>query len=128
MDVNRTFEERNFQQPVYYIGAFEFNVLKSELVLSVLSNTSSDEIEGTFTFQNISSYSGEFDVEEFDDMCIESIIGIDENIKDDEYGYCINFGIGEISLTCKSEAVVKWKDPDKCKIYLLKKERINLKT
>jgi hypothetical protein len=126
--VNRTFEEKYFQQPFYYIGKIEFDVLKSELILSVLSNTSSDEIEGTFTFKNISSYSGEFEVEEYDPMCIESLIGIDETASENEYGYCINFGVGEISLTCQSEAIVKWKNPDKCKIYLLKKETVAIKT
>jgi len=124
----KSFEEKYFQQPFYYVGNFKFDLFKSEIVLSVIADPETDDIEGTFTFQDIESYSGEFETDEYDSMCLEPIIGIDESVTENEYRYLINFSIGEVSFRSKSEVIVNWQDPNKCRLYVLHKERIKIET
>jgi hypothetical protein len=105
------FERKYFQQAYYWIGGLEFNVMKSELVLSLISDPETSVIDGVFTFNKITDYQGQFDIEDYDPECTECLIGIETQVSEKTIKYCINFGIGEVLFSSTEEPGVKWRDP-----------------
>lgn len=118
------FEKKYFQQPCYWIGGIEFNILKSELTISLVANLEFGDIEGVFVFSQIVNYQGDFVIDDYDPECIENLIGITTSDTPEGLKYCINFGIGEILFVTKAQPIIKWRDPKKCRVYMLHEERI----
>lgn len=119
------FEQKYFQQPYYWVAELELNLLRSEITLSLIANPDTNEIDGVIKFTQVSEYEGEFDLSEDDPQCLDTLIGIFCSDSPKGKHYCINFSVGEISFVSQQEPIVKWRDPNKCRLYLLHTERIN---
>jgi hypothetical protein len=122
------FEKKHFQQSCYWVGGFSFNIMRSELILSLIADPETDIIEGTIEFQEITNYSGEFEIEEFDPECTENLIGISATENSGKTTYIVNFGIGDIIFTTTREPEVKWNDPNKRRTYRPSEEKIRIET
>ncbi len=111
------FEKQHFQQSIYWVGGFSFDLVKSELKLSLIANPDVGSIDGTVIFHGVEKYIGEFDLDEYDNDCIESLICINAFKKDKVTEYVINFSVGEIGFSTSLEPEVKWKNPNKISTY-----------
>jgi hypothetical protein len=122
------FEKQHFQQSCYWVGELIFNIMKSELKLSLIANPETSIIDGTIIFYGVEEYSGEFDLQEYDSDCTENLIGIDAIGYDNKTKYVINFGIGEVIFSTAIKPEVKWKNQNKINTYKPNDERIIIET
>jgi hypothetical protein len=122
------FEKQYFQQSCYWVGELIFNIMKSELKLSLIANPETSIIDGTIIFYGVEEYSGDFDLQEYDSDCTENLIGIDAIGYDNKTKYVINYGIGEVIFSTAIKPEVKWRNPNKINPYKPNDARIIIET
>lgn len=104
----KDFRKEHLRDHAYHVSSIDFDIFNSRVYIVLVQDFRKPYITDTIEFFDVTAYRGEFDVEDFEDDCLEPLVDLLFGDVEEQVEYLINFGVGELYFKSRCDPIIKY--------------------
>ena len=103
----KDYRKEYLRDVVYHVSSIDLDIFNSRIYIVLVQDVRKSYVTDTIEFFDVTAYRGEFDVDHYEQDCLEPLADLLFDDAGEQVEYMINFGVGELFFKSSCDPKIK---------------------